>query len=455
MIDSRGLVVIGQERALDGLAGAVVVPDGCGQGEDALQDADGHALGGMAAVLFQAGLAFEGVVDRLDDLAQWLEEPGACPFRLVLAGGPQELDPGAGHGGLEGGAEVVLVADEGLAGPRGGQAGAGGEHAGQDLALAGFRAGQGEGDGQALQGAHQVQAPEPAGMTGAVPVLRPSGQVRAPGGLPGAAAFDRGGIDHPDVIGPYAGIGGQDADAVPDQRRGGAQPLAVTGLLRQVREQVPQVSPGVPQPPGLGREPRQGLHDRQGDQLSVAQLHPDAHPGPVRRELRRFLQQVIGPDIQCGGKGVQVGVHEGLRVRRWVATPILDTLLCSPGRDTPYQTPSNWSSRRESPPVDVRYGVGGRTGDLWVQRARASDAWASTREAILENDASNAAYPGTSSGPTAPTCGTWTESGTSTSCWDTARSSSVTADRKSPLRCRHNRRRRCASRPCGVPGRWT
>ena len=48
---------------------------------------------------------------------------------------------------------------------------------------------------------------------------------------------------------------------------------------------------------------------------------------------------------------------------------------------------------REAPPVDVRYGVGGRTGDLWVRRARASDAWASTREAILENDASNATYP--------------------------------------------------------------
>jgi hypothetical protein len=61
MIDSKGSVVIGQERALDGLAGSVVVPDGGGQREDALQDADGHALSGVAAVSFQAGLAFEGV----------------------------------------------------------------------------------------------------------------------------------------------------------------------------------------------------------------------------------------------------------------------------------------------------------------------------------------------------------------------------------------------------------
>jgi dipeptidyl aminopeptidase/acylaminoacyl peptidase len=169
------------------------VPDGGGQGEDALQDADYHAAGGVAAVLFQVELAFEGVVNGFDDLAQWLEELGACPGGLALAGGPQEFYPGAGHGGLEGGAEVVLVADEGLAWPGGDQVGAGGEHAGQHLALIGLRAGQGEGDGQAVQGAHQVQpeAPEVARVAGAVPVFSPSGQVRTFGGLPGAAAFDR------------------------------------------------------------------------------------------------------------------------------------------------------------------------------------------------------------------------------------------------------------------------
>ena len=89
MINSKGSVVVGQERALDGLAGFVVVPDGGGQCEDALQDADNHALGGVAAVLFQVELAFEGVIDRLDDLAQGLEELGACPLGLALAGGPQ------------------------------------------------------------------------------------------------------------------------------------------------------------------------------------------------------------------------------------------------------------------------------------------------------------------------------------------------------------------------------
>src|ERR1017187_7380588 len=346
MIDSKGSVVISEERALDGLAGSVVVPDGGGQCEDALQDADYHAFCGVAAVLLEVELAFEGVVDRLDDLAQRLEEPGACPFGVAFAGGPQERDPRARPGRLEGGAEVVLVADEGLARPGRGQVRAGGEHAGQHLALVGFRAGQGERDGQSLQGAHQVQAkaPEVAGVAGAVPVFGPSGQVRVPGGLAGAAALDRGGIHHPYVVGPYGGIGGQCPDAVPDHRCGGAQPLAVTGLLGQVREQVPQVRAGVPQPPGLGGEPRQGLQDRQGDQLSIAQFQAGADLGPPRPELRRFLQHVVRPDVQCGSEGVQVGVHEGLRVRRWVSNADPGHLLCSPRCDTPCQTPWNWSS---------------------------------------------------------------------------------------------------------------
>ena len=48
MIDSKGSVVICQQGALDGLAGLVVVPDGGGEGQDALQSPDGHAVGGVA-----------------------------------------------------------------------------------------------------------------------------------------------------------------------------------------------------------------------------------------------------------------------------------------------------------------------------------------------------------------------------------------------------------------------
>ncbi len=41
----------------------VVVPDGGGQREDALQDADGHPAGCASVVPFEVELSFEGLVD--------------------------------------------------------------------------------------------------------------------------------------------------------------------------------------------------------------------------------------------------------------------------------------------------------------------------------------------------------------------------------------------------------
>jgi hypothetical protein len=67
------------------------VPDGGGQGKDALEYSDSDASWGVAAVLFQVKLAFEGVVHGFDDLAQRLEEPGARPLRLALAAGRSGL----------------------------------------------------------------------------------------------------------------------------------------------------------------------------------------------------------------------------------------------------------------------------------------------------------------------------------------------------------------------------
>jgi hypothetical protein len=67
------------------------------------------------------------------------------------------------------------------------------------------------------------------------------------------------------------------------RRRYGAP---VPGLLRQVREQVPQVSARVTDPAGLGGEPEQGLHDRERDQLRVAERRRDAPGGPAGCELR-------------------------------------------------------------------------------------------------------------------------------------------------------------------------
>ncbi len=83
-------MVIGQERTLDWLAGAVVVPDGGGQCEDALQDAGDDPGWGAPAVALQVELSFERVVDRFDDLPQRLEELGPGPFALAFAGRAQQ-----------------------------------------------------------------------------------------------------------------------------------------------------------------------------------------------------------------------------------------------------------------------------------------------------------------------------------------------------------------------------
>ena len=176
--------------------------------------------------------------------------------------------------------------------------------------------------GRPPQGGDQVQPqpPEVARVAGAVSVLGPSGQVRAAGGVAGAAAFDRGGIDDPHVVGPQAGIGGQQPDQRGDQPGGGAQPPVVPGLAGQVAEQMPQVSAGVADPAGLRGVAQQGLHDRQGHQLGVGQPGLQANLRPPRRQVRVLLQQVIGSHVECGREGVYVVRH----------TMIMDTLVSCP-----------------------------------------------------------------------------------------------------------------------------
>src|SRR6187431_939830 len=105
-------VVVGGERSKDGLAAVMVVPDRGGEGEESLQDPDGDALWAVAAVLFQAELAFQGVVDRLDDLTQRAELTGASAGSFVLAGRADQLDAMVGEDAFELGRDVALVGDE-------------------------------------------------------------------------------------------------------------------------------------------------------------------------------------------------------------------------------------------------------------------------------------------------------------------------------------------------------
>jgi hypothetical protein len=72
------------------------VPDRCGQGEDALGDAGADAGDGAATVCFEVELAFEGVVDRFDDLAERFEEAFAGAGMFSLTSWAEEGDSGVG-----------------------------------------------------------------------------------------------------------------------------------------------------------------------------------------------------------------------------------------------------------------------------------------------------------------------------------------------------------------------
>src|ERR1017187_9211116 len=128
--------------------------------------------------------------------------------------------------------------------------GSGIEDARQYLALAGPGAGEREAGRQAVQsGEHmQAQAPEVPRVTGAVPVPGPSGQLRAAGGLPRPAALHRGGVHHPDVVGPQGGVAGQQADQAADRGGRPAQPLVIAGLRGEAPAPMAAMFAGPPAP---------------------------------------------------------------------------------------------------------------------------------------------------------------------------------------------------------------
>ena len=88
---------------------------------------------------------------------------------------------------------------------------------------------------------------------------------------------------------------------------------------------MPQVGAGVAQPARLAGVTEQGLHHRERDQLSVADLRRDPDLRAPGRPIGRGLQQIVGAHVQCRREGVQVSVHESLLLI-WVSTLILGTL---------------------------------------------------------------------------------------------------------------------------------
>src|SRR2546423_1843691 len=101
-----GSVVVGSQRSLDGFGGGPVVPDSCCHGEQPLGDAGVDAFGGAAAVAFEVELAFEGVVDGLDPLADPADRPVAGRASAGGGGGPREPPARGGHGASSGAAAL-------------------------------------------------------------------------------------------------------------------------------------------------------------------------------------------------------------------------------------------------------------------------------------------------------------------------------------------------------------
>lgn len=62
-------------------------------------------------------------------------------------------------------------------------------------------------------------------------------------------------------------------------------------------------------PARLGGVSQQGLHDRQGDQLSIGQPGLQAGLRPPWCQVGVLLQQVVGSHIECGREGVYVIRH--------------------------------------------------------------------------------------------------------------------------------------------------
>jgi hypothetical protein len=78
-----------------------------------------------------------------------------------------------------------------------------------------------------------------------------------------------GGIQQPQRIAPRRAAARHVADRSSQQRRRSAQPLVIAGLVRQVTEQVPELTVGEPDPPVLDAGAQQHLHCRQADQLGI------------------------------------------------------------------------------------------------------------------------------------------------------------------------------------------
>src|SRR5262245_41087660 len=190
-------VVVGREAAA-GLAELPVVPDADREGEHALADACPDAVEGAAAVAFERELSFGCVDDRFDPLADAAERAVAGLF--VAAVGSEQSGRERADDLLELLAGEAFVADQEFVAVEGAAAAHALEQHHGDLAFGLVRGGKTETVWHPVGRADQIEpeAPEVAGMRGAVAVGGMAGQLRALDRLPRLRARHGCGIEQPE-----------------------------------------------------------------------------------------------------------------------------------------------------------------------------------------------------------------------------------------------------------------
>src|SRR5262245_43873922 len=175
MIDSECSVVVGDQRALARGADEPVVPNPGREGEEALSDSDGDADMGTAAVLFEAELTLEGVVDGLDALADpALPSPAV---RLIAPVRPYECGAECADEVFEVPAGIPLVGHDEQARTSRRPL----QHGLDNLPVPNLGVGQAPDHHRAVGGGEQVQTqtPEVARVGGAIAVVGPAGEFGA------------------------------------------------------------------------------------------------------------------------------------------------------------------------------------------------------------------------------------------------------------------------------------
>ncbi len=86
-------MVVGDERSKWCLAAVAVVPDGRSEGKESLQYPSGDSTWGSAPVTLQVELRLECGVDRLDELAEGLEQRVDLRLRSLFRTGRTRVAP--------------------------------------------------------------------------------------------------------------------------------------------------------------------------------------------------------------------------------------------------------------------------------------------------------------------------------------------------------------------------